>query len=82
MRDEWKACVHRIGKNNNYDIGDEDEEHLQHSEELFAQRYGQRLVYNGIPTIFKIHSHNGQIQYYTGDRSEGDMYRWIVSKHI
>jgi hypothetical protein len=81
MRDEWKACVKRIGEKTNYDIGDE-EQHRLNSEDLFAQRYGQRLVYNGVPTIFKIHTHNGQIQYYTGDRSEGDMYRWIVTKHI
>jgi hypothetical protein len=82
MRDDWHDCVNRIGKRvDNYDIGDE-EIHQKNSEDEFAQRYGQRLAYNGVPTVFKIHTRNRPIQYYNGDRSPNDLYRWIMTKRI
>jgi len=79
MRDDWHECVKRIGTSvKNYDIGDE-EKHQHNSEELFQQRYGQQLVYSGVPTVFKIRR-NRPIEYYNGERSSQNLYKWIMTK--
>lgn len=79
MRDDWHNCVEKIGLGvQNYDIGDEIK-HRDNSEELFAQRFGQRLVYTGVPTVFKIRR-NRPIEYYNGERSSQNLYKWIMTK--
>jgi hypothetical protein len=59
----------------------EDANKLQDFNDDLRKKYGKKLEYSGVPTMFKISGGRGEIEYYEGERHPEIMTKWVLAKN-
>jgi thiol-disulfide isomerase/thioredoxin len=82
LEPEWKQMKEKLNENKNIEFVEIEEQNLDKLDELNEKNkerfHGQKVTYEGFPTIFKIV--DGNPTYYNGERDADKMYQWVITK--